>query len=635
MTLQRLFIANRGEIACRIISTAKRLGYTTIVPVSDVDRNSRAARLADVVVPIGGDTPASSYLDQQKLLDAMKASDADCVHPGYGFLAENADFARLVDNAGLAWVGPTPEVIEWMGDKREARIRVAKLGGPCVPGYDGEDQSDPTLRSEAERIGLPLMLKAAHGGGGRGMRRVDDWASFDGALESARREAKSAFGKDELILERAIDQARHVEVQVFGNGEGQAVHLYERDCSIQRRHQKVIEEAPCVALSDSGRADLLSTATDITAKLNYRSAGTLEFLLAPDGSFYFLEMNTRIQVEHPVSECITGLDLVEMQLRLAEGETELPEQASIQINGHSIEVRVYAEDPATNYLPSSGPVKVMSFPQADGVRLDQAIEEGDEISPFYDPMVAKVIVHGRNRHHALKLVREYLGQCSLFGFRHNIPFLEVLLGNPAVVSNEVYTKWLDENPMVEDAESLTDATWVQLARSVWGDKIQRKTSSGYDLNLLNLSYGEEEHWVEAETLPDGTLQYRVDGRDVNEGIEPAELRLLETQQRLEVALPFGVRELRNLTHQVGSTAEAEAGDQLLAPLNGKVTAIEVAAGQSVVKGDTLIVIEAMKLETPVKATRDAVIQDVLAELNQQVQQGERLVNYVPLEGEES
>ena len=635
MTLHRLFIANRGEIACRIISTAKRLGYTTIVPVSDVDHDSRAARLADVVIPIGGDTPASSYLDQEKLLEAMKQSQADSVHPGYGFLAENADFARLVHGAGIAWVGPTPEVIEWMGDKREARIRVAKLGGPCVPGYDGEDQSENTLRSEAERIGLPLMLKAAHGGGGRGMRRVDDWESFNGALESARREAKSAFGKDELILERAIDQARHVEVQVFGNGQGQAVHLYERDCSIQRRHQKVVEEAPCVALSESGRADLLSTATDIAAKLNYRSAGTLEFLLAPDGSFYFLEMNTRIQVEHPVSECITGLDLVEMQLRLAEGDTQLPEQASIQINGHSIEARVYAEDPATNYLPSSGPVKLMDFPDIEGIRVDQAIEEGDEISPFYDPMVAKVIVHGRNRHHALKLLRDYLARCSLFGFRHNIPFLETLLNEPAVVSNEVYTKWLDENPVVDDTESLTDETWIHVARSVWADLTQRKTSSGYDLNLLNLSYADEERWVEAETLPDQTLTYRVDGRDVQVGENVAKLRVYENDHRLEVALPFGIRELRNLTHQVGSTAEEEAGDQLVATLNGKITAIEVSAGQSVAKGDTLIVIEAMKLETPVKATRDAVIQDVLAELNQQVQQGERLVNYVPLEGEES
>ena len=286
MTLHRLFIANRGEIACRIIQTAKRLGYTTIVPVSDVDKASRAARLADVVVPIGGDTPASSYLDQDKLLNAMEVSQADSLHPGYGFLAENADFARRVEAAGYSWVGPTPDVIEWMGDKREARIRVAKLGGPCVPGYDGEDQSDAKLREEAERIGLPLMLKAAHGGGGRGMRRVDDWSDFDQSLESARREAKSAFGKDELILERAIDQARHVEVQVFGNGLGDAIHLYERDCSIQRRHQKVVEEAPCVALSDSGRADLLATATEITSKLKLskrRNAGvslsTRRFLL--------------------------------------------------------------------------------------------------------------------------------------------------------------------------------------------------------------------------------------------------------------------------------------------------------------------------------------------------------------------
>ena len=635
MTLHRLFIANRGEIACRIISTAKRLGYTTIVPVSDVDAQSRAARLADVVVPIGGDTPATSYLDQTKLLDAMRECGADSVHPGYGFLAENAEFARVVEAAGITWVGPTPEVIDWMGDKREARIRVAKLGGPCVPGYDGEDQTKETLRREAERIGLPLMLKAAHGGGGRGMRRVDDWAAFDSALDSARREAKSAFGKDELILERAIDKARHVEVQVFGNGQGDALHLFERDCSVQRRHQKVIEEAPCVALSEAGRADLLATATEITSKLNYRSAGTLEFLLAPDGSFYFLEMNTRIQVEHPVSECITGVDLVEMQLRLAEGDTRLPDQSSIQLNGHAIEVRVYAEDPATNYLPSSGPVRQMNLPEVEGIRLDQAIEEGDEISPFYDPMVAKVIVHGRSRHHAMKMMREYLAQCSIFGFRHNVPFLEALFTNEAFVSNEVYTKWLDENPVVADSETLTDEAWAQVAMSLWGNNVQRKTSSGYDLNLLNLGYGEEDHWISAETLPDGSLTYYVDGREVQNPNVTTHLRLADFGQKVEIALAFGVREIRNLTHLVGSASEAEAGDQLLAPLNGKVTAIEVTTGQSVNKGDTLVVIEAMKLETPVKATRDAVIQDVLAELNQQVQQGERLVNYVPLEGEES
>lgn len=637
MTLHRLFIANRGEIACRIITTARRLGYTTIVPVSDVDAHSRAARLADVVVPIGGDSPATSYLDQDKLLNAMKESNADSVHPGYGFLAENADFARLVEGAGITWVGPSPEVIEWMGDKREARIRVTKLGGPCVPGYDGNDQSLATLRKEAERIGLPLMLKAAHGGGGRGMRRVDEWDKFDAALESARREAKSSFGRDELILERAIDKARHVEVQVFGNGKGQAIHLFERDCSIQRRHQKVVEEAPCVALSESGRADLLATATEITAKLNYRSAGTLEFLLAPDGSFYFLEMNTRIQVEHPVSECITGLDLVEMQLRLAEGETTLPEQNTIEMRGHSIEVRIYAEDPAANYLPSSGQVSSMMLPVDNQVRLDQAIEEGDEISPFYDPMVAKVIVHGRNRAHALRLLSNYLARTSIFGFQHNIPFLERLLEHPAVISNEVYTKWLDENSVVEDHQELSSLQWVQIAKSLWGEPVQRSTSSGYDLNLLKLAYGEQECWVESEHHPDGAHVYRVDGKEVS--IDDAQtaqcLRHLQRGNAVDVALPFGIREIRNLTHHVGSAREAEAGDHVVASLNGKVTSIEVTAGQEVTKGDTLIIIEAMKLETPVKASRDGVIQNILTELGAQVQQGERLINYVPQEGEPS
>jgi len=324
-----------------------------------------------------------------------------------------------------------------------------------------------------------------------------------------------------------------------------------------------------------------------------------------------------------------------MQLRLAEGDARLPDQSTIQMNGHAIEVRVYAEDPATNYLPSSGPVSQMNLPQVEGVRLDQAIEEGDEISPFYDPMVAKIIVHGRTRTHAIKVMRDYLAQCSIFGFRHNVPFLEALFTNESFVSNKVYTKWLDENPVVEDSDTLSDETWAQIANSLWGDKVQRKTSSGYDLNLLNLSFGDEDHWISAETLPDGSLHYQVDGRDVESPVSANRLRLADLGQKVEIVLSFGVRELRNLTHQVGSTREAEAGDQLLAPLNGKVTAIEVTTGQSVSKGDTLVVIEAMKLETPVKATRDAVIQDVLTELNQQVQQGERLVDYVPLEGEES
>ena len=277
----------------------------------------------------------------------------------------------------------------------------------------------------------------------------------------------------------------------------------------------------------------------------------------------------------------------------------------------------------------------MNLPKVEGIRLDQAIEEGDEISPFYDPMVAKVIVHGRSRHHAMKMMREYLAQCSIFGFRHNVPFLEALFTDEAFVSNEVYTKWLDENPVVADSETLTDEAWAQVAMSLWGNNLQRKTSSGYDLNLLNLGYGEEDHWISAETLPDGSLTYYVDGREVQNPNVTTHLRLADFGQKVEIALAFGVREIRNLTHLVGSASEAEAGDQLLAPLNGKVTAIEVTTGQSVNKGDTLVVIEAMKLETPVKATRDAVIQDVLAELNQQVQQGERLVNYVPLEGEES
>ena len=633
MTLNRLFIANRGEIACRIISTAKRMGYTTIVPVSDVDKNSRAARLADIAYPIGGDTPASSYLDQDKLLAAIRETSADSVHPGYGFLAENAEFASRIEAAGVAWVGPSAEVITWMGDKREARIRVAKLGGPCVPGYDGADQEDSVLREESKSIGLPLMLKAAHGGGGRGMRRIESWDDFDEALRAARREALSAFGNDSLILERAIDRARHVEVQVFGNGKGDAIHLYERDCSIQRRHQKVVEEAPCIALSPSGRADLLATAVEITAKLNYRGAGTLEFLLAPNGDFFFLEMNTRIQVEHPVSECVTGLDLVEMQLRLAEGDTELPPQSSIRLNGHAIEVRVYAEDPASGYLPSSGHVRVMTMPDSEGIRIDQAIEADDAISPFYDPMVAKVIAHGRNRPHALKLLGEYLTHCSIFGFQHNLPFLEKLLQDRDVIENEVYTKWLDERHIVDEPNEIDPKTWVSVAQCLLGSGGKRLTSSGYDLQVLKLKYGEAESWIEQELLPSGDLQYFVDGAPIefHSGAETP-LKIHTEELKVDVALPFGVRQFENLTHSTVKAQDADNGVDIRAPLNGKVASISAKPGDDVSKGDVLMIIEAMKLETPVKATRGGVIANIAVDVNEQVQQGQKIGAFQPLEG---
>lgn len=633
MTLHRLFIANRGEIACRIIATARRMGFTTIVPVSDVDHDSRAARLADIAYPIGGDTPASSYLNQETLLKAIKECSADAVHPGYGFLAENADFAAKVEAAGVTWVGPSAEVITWMGDKREARIRVANLGGPCVPGYDGATQDDDILLREAKDIGLPIMLKAAHGGGGRGMRRVEDWSDFNESLRAARREAKSAFGNDSLILERAIDHARHVEVQVFGNGKGEAIHLYERDCSIQRRHQKVVEEAPCVTLSEAGRADLLATAVDITAKLNYRGAGTLEFLLAPSGDFYFLEMNTRIQVEHPVSECITGLDLVEMQLRLAEGHTSLPSQSSVPLNGHAIEVRVYAEDPARGYLPSSGDVQVMHLPEVDGIRIDQAIETHDTISPFYDPMVAKVIAYGRNRPHALKILSAYLKECRIFGFQHNLPFLEALVEHPDVVNNEVYTKWLDERAIVEEPEDLPPETWVSIARSIRSDSPGRHTSSGYDLQVLKLRYNESERWVEEERLPNGEVQFYVDGKPIEADLDALHpMKQHRDGHRIDIMLPFGVRQVEDLTHSTARIQDLDNGVDIRAPLNGKVASISVGAGESVSKGDVLMIIEAMKLETPVKANREGVIASIGVTVHEQVQQGQTIGTFDPIEG---
>ncbi|MBT7667423.1 MAG: ATP-grasp domain-containing protein, partial [Rhodospirillaceae bacterium] len=398
MAFTKVLIANRGEIACRIMRTSHAMGYRTVAVYSEADGDAPHVQLADQAVCIGPAPVAESYLNVSAILAAAARTGADAVHPGYGFLAENAAFAQACADAGLTFIGPSPKAIDLMGNKRLAKLRMADADVPCVPGYSGADQDDGVLTAEGESIGFPLMVKAASGGGGRGMRLVENAADLPAAITGARSEAENAFGSGELILEKAVIEPRHVEIQVFADSRGNCVHLGERDCSIQRRHQKVVEEAPSPAVGPELRAAMGAAAVAAAQAINYQGAGTVEFLLGADGSFFFLEMNTRLQVEHPVTEMITGLDLVEWQLRVAAGEPLPLDQNGITYDGHAIEVRLYAEDPYADFLPQTG--TVVAWRPSPDVRVDTGIVEGQEISPFYDPMVAKVIAHGGDREEA-------------------------------------------------------------------------------------------------------------------------------------------------------------------------------------------------------------------------------------------
>ncbi len=442
--IRTLLIANRGEIALRVMRTAKSLGMRTVAVYSTADAEAPHVAFADDAVCLGPAPVAQSYLRADAVIEAAKLTGADAIHPGYGFLSENAAFAEAVAAAGLVFVGPPAAAIEVMGDKAVSKRRMQETSVPCIPGYEGEDQDPQVLESAAAKIGYPLMVKAAAGGGGRGMRLVGQAEELTDAISMARSEAENAFGSGVLILEKAIVSPRHVEVQVFADNHGNVIYLGERDCSVQRRHQKVIEEAPCPVMTTELRARMGEAAVDAARAVDYRGAGTVEFLLDANGEFYFLEMNTRLQVEHPVTALVTGLDLVALQLRVAQGEALGLTQEDVQLDGHAIEVRLYAEDAAQDFLPSTGPVLLWQPPEGEGIRVDDGIITGGEISPFYDSMVAKVIAHGATREQALQRLIRALADCSLFGVRSNRDFLIEALSVPAFVTGEATTAFLGE-----------------------------------------------------------------------------------------------------------------------------------------------------------------------------------------------
>lgn len=467
--LTKCLIANRGEIAVRVIRACHESGMHAVAVYSDVDANARHVQLADEAYAIGAASPADSYLNAAKLIDVARRSGCDCVHPGYGFLSETETFAAVVLEAGLVWIGPPPDAIRLMGVKTEARARMQQAGVPLVPGFQADDADDAAFIAAAVTIGYPVMVKAAGGGGGKGIRVVCDPARLPEALAGARREAEHAFGDPRLFLEKYIEAARHVEIQVIADSHGHTLHLFERECSAQRRHQKIVEESPSPLLTPERRARMGAAAVEAARAVGYTNAGTVEFIATPDGAFYFLEMNTRLQVEHPVTEMVTGLDIVKLQFAVAAGEPLPLAQADVQPRGHAIECRVYAEDPRNNFLPAIGPVLKFIPPEGPGVRVDSGVQSGDTITIHYDPMIAKIIVYEATRAAAIDRMHAALDRTVILGTTTNIPFLRALLAHPTFAAGEVDTRFVDTHlaELLPDAPPLPDAALIAAALEDW------------------------------------------------------------------------------------------------------------------------------------------------------------------------
>ncbi len=650
MTVQftRVLIANRGEIACRVMRTAHAMGYRTVAVFSDVDRDARHVAMADEAVALGGITAAESYLDAGKLIAAAKRAGADAVHPGYGFLSENAAFAAACRDAGLVFIGPSPEAIAAMGNKAAAKRLMLEAGVPCVPGYQGGDQSDARLAKETRAIGFPVMVKAAAGGGGRGMRLVASEAELANALTAARREALAAFGSDELILEKAIVDARHIEIQVFGDSHGTIIHLGERDCSIQRRHQKVIEEAPSPAVDAELRARMGAAAVAAARAINYASAGTVEFLLDKTGHFYFLEMNTRIQVEHPVTELITGLDLVRMQLEVAAGAPLALRQEHVSFTGHAIQARLYAEDPHAGFLPRSGRIASWSMPDGDGVRVDHGLAPAPTaVSDFYDPMIAKVIAHGTTREEARRRLVRALEATHTHGVMTNRAFLQAALRHPAFVNGAATTGFIAQHFAPKSAaiaRPLPDAATLALAAALLfarGARAEAWRSNGARAVQLKLAMGRIVHDLRVAVTAPQTYQVRVGeteivvglphgaaGGVVRYGIDGHARTAHAAWDSQRLHLDAGDVSLTaddvTLAPRVGDEAQGSA--TLRAPMNGRIVLVEAKAGDAVKKGQRLVVLEAMKMQHEITAERDGTVESCTIKPGDQVATRQVLVS---------
>ena len=642
----KILIANRGEIACRIVRTCRRLGIRTVAVYSEADADAQHVRLADEAWPIGGPRPQDSYLRGDAIIDAARRSGARAIHPGYGFLSENADFADAVEAAGLAFIGPRAASMRRMGSKAGAKELMQAAGVPVVPGYTGEDQSPGVLSREAARIGFPLMIKAAHGGGGKGMRIVRSLDEFIPNLESCQREAKNAFGRDRVLLERYVESPRHIEIQVFGDAHGNVIHLNERECSAQRRYQKVFEESPSPFLTPELRKAMGDAAVLAARAIDYANAGTVEFIVDPDGGFWFMEINTRLQVEHPVTEFVTGLDLVEWQLRVAAGEPLPLAQADIAQRGHAIEVRLYAEDPEAGFLPGSGKLERLDMPApSQHVRIDSGVVEGDIVTIFYDPMIAKLVVHDDDRPRALARLRDALAQCAIDGPKSNIAFLERLVRHPAIVEGRIDTGYLDRHldefmPASEAGDDhVAAAAAVALLQQ---EQAQRETAArsgdpaspwaiadGWRLGhagnrrLAFLHRGERIELVVQGAAGDYRIARgarllevagaRLSGTALSARFNGGGRRFQVLQRPQSIDVHDGVQRLRLQpvpVYRRDADAQSIADDRIRAPMPGRVVAVKAKAGDHVTNGQELLVMEAMKMELALKAPRAGAVAEV-------------------------
>ncbi len=641
-----LLIANRGEIALRIMRTAKRMDLRTIAVYSDADANAAHVAAADEALRIGPAPVRESYLKSDAILAAAKASGAEAIHPGYGFLSENAEFAEACAQAGIVFVGPPPSAIRAMGLKDRAKALMAKAGVPVVPGYLGEDQSPAVLAGEAVKIGFPVLIKAVAGGGGKGMRRVDAGHEFAAALDGAKREAKSAFGDDRVLIEKYVARPRHIEMQVFGDAHGNAVHLFERDCSLQRRHQKVIEEAPAPGMSAAMRDRMGEAAVKAAKAVGYVGAGTIEFIAdASEGlkadRFWFMEMNTRLQVEHPVTEAITGLDLVEWQLRVAAGEALLKKQKELRVHGHAIEARLYAEDPDRGFLPSVGRLERLRLPGAqDGVRIDAGVREGDEVTIFYDPMIAKVIAWDETREGAAARLAGALADTEIAGVHTNAGFLVRALRQPEFLSGDIDTGFIERHRAALLPERVAPPAHIvaRAARFI----VEEREATHHSPDPWNAQdgfrlVGEARETVEFEVTGKrarveivhrrgGGLDIAIDGRAIADHAHAGAMRLASG----DIAVMEGGETFTLVLHDPSAAADSAgvASDRVTAPMPGKIVQVLVKPGDKVKRGAPLAVLEAMKMEHTLSAQADAQIAAVDVAPGDQVTDGASVVRFV-------
>lgn len=655
--IKKILIANRGEIACRVIKTAKMMGLSTVAVYSEVDANSLHVKQADEAVCIGPAPSKDSYLRGDLIIQKAKELNVDAIHPGYGFLSENAQFAEACAEQGIIFIGPTIEAIKAMGSKSAAKFIMHQAGVPLVPGYHGDDQNPALIKQSANEMGYPVLLKATAGGGGKGMRQVWSEAEFDDALAAAKREAMSSFSDDKMLVEKYLTEPRHVEIQVFCDNHKNGVYLFERDCSIQRRHQKVIEEAPAPNMSEELRASMGEAALKAAFAINYSGAGTVEFLLDTDGSFYFMEMNTRLQVEHPVTEMITGEDLVEWQIRVANNETLPKNQSQLVMQGHSFEARIYAEDPNNDFLPATGILQLLKTPTTNAkVRIDTGVEQGDEVSIYYDPMIAKLVVWDESREKALSRLETCLQHYAIGGVTTNIDYLRRIAASIPFRQAQLTTDFIERHndsistativevdtylPAIALAYLLSERTNCEdsLENTPWGihdnfrsnlvhkqsialvinDKIHTISTTMNSANQWILDYNSKQHVVSGIITSD-TLSYNLDG-------VRTKLPIMFNNAEVSLFTPQGMLTAQIQTADLGEIGEDDHANSVIAPMNGTVVALLVNIGDKVKKGQQLIIVEAMKMEHSIKAPYDGIIAECFFKQGDLVSGGVALVD---------